>query len=84
MRLNGTKVARKDSEKKFLDEVEHEFGRIVEDPFLFPKADETNTIYRRAVLKKFPFIIIFSSTKNAIIIHSVFHTRLNPNKKPSA
>ncbi len=69
--------------KKFLAEVERESGRIIEDPFLFPKSKETDITYRRAVLRKFPFVIIFSSTIDEIIIHSVFHTRLNPDKKPS-
>jgi plasmid stabilization system protein ParE len=67
--------------EKFLAEVENMSGRIVEDPFLFPKSDETE--YRRLVLKKFPFVIIFTLTKKEVIIHSVFHTRLDPNKKPS-
>ena len=70
--------------EKFLAEVENNLRRIVEDPFLFPKSDETDTVYRRAVLKKFPFVIIFSSSIDEIIVHSVFHTRLHPNKKPSA
>ena len=68
--------------EKFFAEVENELRRIVEDPFLYPKSDEAD--YRRALVKKYPFLIIFSSTNDEIIIHSVFHTRLNPDKKPSA
>ena len=70
--------------KKFLTEIEDELQRISDNPLLYPGSDETPTTYRRAVLKKFPFVIIYSSKKDDILIHSVFHTHLNPNKKPSA
>ena len=70
--------------KKFLTEIEDELQRITDNPLLYPRSDKTPTIFRRAVLKRFPFVIIYSFTKDDILIHSVFHTHFNPNKKPSA
>lgn len=67
----------------FFTEVETEFQRILDNPLLFPKSNASTTNFRRAVLKNFPFIIIFSLSRDQVIIHSVFHTHLNPNKKPS-
>lgn len=68
--------------KEFLTEVEAEIRRITEGPLLFPKFNGMNTTFRRSVLKKFPFVIIFSLYKDQVIIHSVFHTHQNPDKKP--
>ena len=38
--------------------------------------------YREAVLKKFPYLIIFELSENKVIVFSVFNTYQNPIKKP--
>lgn len=38
-------------------------------------------IYRQAVVKKFPFVIIYTQIDDIIFISSIFHTSKNPNKK---
>ena len=38
--------------------------------------------YREAVLKKFPYLIIFEFSENKVIVFSVFNTYQNPIKKP--
>ena len=70
--------------QEFLGEVENEIDQIIEDPLIFPKFEKINTSFRRAVIKKFPFLIIFSLSEDQIIIHSVFNTYQKPNKKPSS
>jgi plasmid stabilization system protein ParE len=49
------------------------------NPLLFPV--KFNNI-REAVVKKFPFVIVFEVlTNNEIIVLSIFHFRRNPNDK---
>ncbi|MNQ69046.1 Plasmid stabilization system protein [compost metagenome] len=38
--------------------------------------------FRELTLVKFPFVIIYEIIGNEIIIHSVFHTSRNPQRKP--
>jgi plasmid stabilization system protein ParE len=38
--------------------------------------------YRQAVLKRFPYIIIYEIVGLKIIIYSVFHAYQDPSKKP--
>ena len=39
-------------------------------------------VYREMTLVKFPFVIIYEIIGTDIIIHSVFHTSRNPERKP--
>lgn len=38
-------------------------------------------IYRQAVVKKFPFVIIYTKIDSVILISAIFHTSKNPGKK---
>ena len=38
--------------------------------------------YRELTLVKFPFVIIYEIIQNEVIIHSVFHTSRNSQRKP--
>ena len=38
-------------------------------------------VYRQAVVKKFPFVIIYTKIGSTIFISAIFHTSRNPNKK---
>lgn len=68
--------------EEFLIAVENELKRIIEDPLQFPKSHNFKIGFRRAVLKRFPFIIIFSLSTDQVIVHSVFNTYRNPKLKP--
>ena len=39
--------------------------------------------YREAVLKRFPYLIIYEIIKNEVVVYSVFPSKDNPNKKPN-
>jgi plasmid stabilization system protein ParE len=38
-------------------------------------------VYRQAVVKKFPFVIVYTKIDSTILISAIFHTSRNPNKK---
>lgn len=38
--------------------------------------------YREAFIRKFPYVIIFEIIDLEVIVYAVFHTLLNPTKKP--
>ncbi len=35
---------------------------------------------RKAIVKKFPFIIVFGIENNDVVVFAVFHTKQNPDK----
>lgn len=37
--------------------------------------------YREAVLKTFPFVIVYEIMNNAVVVFAVFPTRMNPKRK---
>ncbi len=37
--------------------------------------------FRQIPIKKFPFVILYKVYPSAVVIHSVFHTSQNPDKK---
>ena len=65
---------------RFLDEFQKKLDLVLESPEIFPLKKKK---YREAVLKNFPFSIIFEFDREekAIIIISVFHNSRNPKKK---
>jgi len=64
--------------KKFIDEVNHYFDLIAEEPFHFPIRFSER--FRFAVLQKFPYLIVFTVQEEVrtVYINSVFHTSRNP------
>ena len=38
--------------------------------------------YREALIKDFPYLIIFEIEENKVIVYAIFNTWRNPNKKP--
>jgi plasmid stabilization system protein ParE len=36
--------------------------------------------YRRAVVRRFPYVVIYEHDSSGVTIYSVFHTSQNPNK----
>ena len=60
---------------------EHEADRslktIKKNPLLFQRKYKR---YREALLRRFPFFIVYEIIKDRIIVHSFFHTSRNPKK----
>ncbi len=63
---------------KFLDELETYYLKIEKYPAAFSKFYKN---YRKAGLKKFPFLIIFTIIKSEIIVFAVFHVKRDPKKR---
>lgn len=51
---------------------------IRETPLLFQRKYKQ---YREALLKKFPYFIVYEIISEAIVVHSFFHTSRHPFKK---
>jgi plasmid stabilization system protein ParE len=62
---------------EFRAAIEEYFQRIADDPERFP---EIRGEVRRAVVRRFPFVIHFLTEKNRIVILSVFHTSRDPKQ----
>lgn len=63
---------------KFINEVEQSINYIANYPNHFQIRRRN---YREAVLKKFPYVIIYEVFKNNIVVYSVFPCKDDPNKK---
>ena len=61
---------------------EHETDKLLktikENPLLFQRKYKQ---YREALLKKFPYFIVYEIISDAIVVHSFFHTSRSPLKK---
>jgi len=66
--------------KQFLVYLQSYLKVLSTNPQLFEIKKQPN--YRELTLIKFPFVIIYEIIENEIIIHSVFHTSRNPQRKP--
>lgn len=53
---------------------------IKANPLLFQRKYKQ---YREALLKRFPYFIVYEIVFDAIVVHSFFHTSRNPAKKYS-
>ena len=65
---------------RFIDEVERELNYIKSFPEHYQI--KYKSTYRQAVLRKFPYLIIYEVLKRKVVILSVFPARENPKKKP--
>ena len=65
---------------RFIDVVKHKLELIRDDPERSPKRKGN---FREAVVKIFPFVIIYVYYKKEkmITVNSIFHTSQNPRKK---
>jgi plasmid stabilization system protein ParE len=62
----------------FEAEVEKLFQQIQKNPYLFPRRFKR---FREALVKRFPFFIVYEIIRKTAVIHSVFHTSRNPEPK---
>ena len=70
---------RKGLGQEFLLSLNFEIQRISNNPFQFPVSRNP---FRKVIVRNFPFLIIYRVTEKNILIHSVFNTYQNPNRKP--
>lgn len=54
----------------FYNDIENEFRRIIANPYSYPEYEE---VLRKAVLKEFPFNVLFDYKDNIVFIHAVLH-----------
>lgn len=76
---NGMKINKQPGlAKKFLKEIDHYLDLIAENPLQF--AIKFSDRYRFAVLKVFPFFIVYRIEEDQELVYviSIFHTSRNP------
>ena len=66
--------------REFRAAIEEYLQRIADDPEMFP---EVRGEVRRAVVRRFPFVIHFRIEQQRIVILSVFHTSRDPKQVES-
>jgi len=67
---------------KVADEFLYQINSCIQSILLYPESFPLDfEMYRKAVVKKFPFIIIYTKIDSIIFISAIFHTSKNPNKK---
>ncbi len=64
--------------EKFEKETEYVLDKLKVNPFLFQRKYKH---YREAILKKFPYYIVYEIIDNTVIIHSFFQANRNPKRK---
>jgi len=62
----------------FLNTIETYLNGIQQNPYLYPSR---KIPYREAVVRKFPYIIIYEVVDNEVVVYSIFHTHRNPKNK---
>jgi len=60
---------------KFLLCLDEYCSVITENPYIFQA--KYNTL-RQAILKRFPYVIIYEVEENALVVYAVFHTSRHP------
>lgn len=64
------------------DKLEKETDAIMDklkaNPYLFQRKYKH---YREALIKRFPYFIVYEIIANSVIIHSFFHAKRNPKRK---
>jgi len=63
---------------QFLDELERCYKKIKDSPVSYTNIKKD---FRHILLKRFPYIVIYTIHKENVIVYSVFHTSQNPLKK---
>ena len=66
--------------ERFLDTLDDYFKQIQKYPEHFQIKRKP---YREAIIKDFPYMIIYEIELQEIVVYAVFNTSRNPTKKPS-
>jgi toxin ParE1/3/4 len=66
-----------DAASRFRDAIQFVVARIEAKPRQFPAAGHRT---RRALLPRFPYIVLFRETEVAVVVVAVFHTRRDPQE----
>ena len=61
--------------RRFVESVEFCLDAIQRSPDMYAFAYKT---YRRAKLRRFPYLIFYEHTSDAVTVYSVFHTARDP------
>jgi hypothetical protein len=64
--------------ERFIDNWESAVAYILSNPFTFAKKTKS---FRQAVLKNFPYLIIYEITDNVIVIYAVINGTRHPKKR---
>jgi len=64
---------------EFIDCVEKTVLNIIQSPKLYAIC---YLKYRRAVIMRFPFSVFYTTEQTEIIVHAIFDSRQNPEKRP--
>ena len=62
-------------ELKFLKHLELTFDKILQSPQMYPFE---NNFVQKVVVEKFPYIVLYETYENIIMILAIFHTKRNP------
>ncbi len=62
----------------FFDELDLCYNHIIKHPQTCPK---TYKSYRKAIINRYPYVVIYEIIKSEIIVYSVFHTSRDPQSR---
>lgn len=60
---------------EFVGSLEKYLARITKKPLLYPKSSKEERV---AVMKRFPYKIVYGIEEKSVVIYAVFHTSRNP------
>jgi toxin ParE1/3/4 len=63
--------------ERFLSQVDDCIRRIQTYPDLYERVYKQ---YRRAMVRRFPFVVFYEVSADRLVVYSVFHTAQDPNK----
>lgn len=63
--------------ESFLEEIDKYIALIIANPFAYSTRHNNK---RAAILKRFPYIIVYESLDPQIVIYAVFNTHQDPSK----
>ena len=66
-----------DLDTAFLDEASRVLGAIRTSPGRYPVVEEN---IRRAVLKRFPYVVLFRPREDEVVVIACFHGRRDPEE----
>ena len=62
-------------ELKFLQYLELTFNKILQSPQMYPFE---NNFVQKVIVEKFPYIVLYESYEDIVMILAIFHTKRNP------